>query len=75
MVRREVHTILIVSDEDPRPLGWVSADGLLAWLQRDLGALPAAQGITNRAHSHRTGRRGARSSRGPALDPAVEPPD
>ena len=35
MVHHGVHTILIVSDEDGRPLGWVSADGLLAWLQRD----------------------------------------
>jgi CBS domain-containing protein len=49
MIRHAVHAILIVGEGDGRALGWVSADGLLAWLERDLGALPAAQGITEPA--------------------------
>ena len=70
MVRHGVHTILIVSDEDGRPLGWVSADGLLAWLQRDLGALPAAQGITEPARRIEPGAT-ARDALEALLDPAV----
>jgi CBS domain-containing protein len=49
MVRHGVHAVLIVGEDDGRALGWVSADGLLAWLERDLNALPAAQGITEPA--------------------------
>jgi CBS domain-containing protein len=50
MVRHGVHAILIVGEADGKALGWVSADGLLAWLERDLSAVPAAQGITEPAH-------------------------
>jgi CBS domain-containing protein len=49
MVRHGVHAILIVGEGDGRALGWVSADGLLAWLERDLSAVPASQGITEPA--------------------------
>jgi CBS domain-containing protein len=49
MVRHGVHAILIVGEGDGRALGWVSADGLLAWLQRDLSDISAAQGVTEPA--------------------------
>ena len=49
MVRHGVHAILIVGEGDGRALGWVSADGLLAWLERDLSDIPAAQGVTEPA--------------------------
>ena len=32
------------------PLGWVSDSGLLAWLERDLGAIQASHAITEPAH-------------------------
>src|SRR5215207_4771448 len=43
MVRHGVHGVLVISRESGAPLGWVSAGGLLAWLERDLTALPAAR--------------------------------
>jgi CBS domain-containing protein len=46
MVRHGVHAVLVVGTDAGEPLGWVSADGLLAWLQRDLSALSAEQAIT-----------------------------
>ena len=49
MIRHGVHAVLIIGEGDGRALGWVSADGLLAWLERDLDALPAAQVITESA--------------------------
>jgi CBS domain-containing protein len=49
MVRHGVHAILIVGEGDGRALGWVSADGLLAWLERDLSDISAAQGVTEPA--------------------------
>jgi CBS domain-containing protein len=73
MIRHGVHAILIVSDEDGRALGWVSAEGLLAWLQRDLAALPAAQGITEPARRIEPGAsaRDARDALEALLNPAV----
>jgi CBS domain-containing protein len=50
MVRHGVHVVLVVGSESGLPLGWVSAGGLLAWLERDLGALPAAHAITEPPH-------------------------
>lgn len=50
MVRHGVHAVLILADGDGRALGWVSAGGLLGWLERDLSALPAAEAITEPAH-------------------------
>jgi CBS domain-containing protein len=50
MLRHGVHAVLVVGTESAEPLGWVSADGLLAWLERDLTALPAAQAITEPPH-------------------------
>jgi len=50
MVRHGVHAVLVSSTDSGLPLGWVSADGLLAWLERDLTTVPAAQAITEPAH-------------------------
>lgn len=50
MVRHGVHAVLVVGVESGYPLGWVSAEGLLAWLERDLSALPAAHAITEPPH-------------------------
>jgi CBS domain-containing protein len=46
MVRHGVHAVLVVGTTSGLPLGWVSADGLLGWLERDLNALPAARAVT-----------------------------
>jgi CBS domain-containing protein len=46
MVRHGVHAVLVVGTTSGQPLGWVSADGLLSWLERDLSALRAADAIT-----------------------------
>jgi CBS domain-containing protein len=50
MIRHGVHAVLVVGEEDGRALGWVSADGLLSWLERDLSALPASRGIAEAAY-------------------------
>ena len=50
MVRHGVHAVLVVAGDSGTPLGWVSAGGLLAWLERDLNALPAAHAITEPPH-------------------------
>jgi CBS domain-containing protein len=50
MVRHGVHAVLVVATESGLPVGWVSAGGLLAWLERDLTALPAAHAVTEPPH-------------------------
>jgi CBS domain-containing protein len=50
MVRHGVHAVLVVGEESGLPIGWVSVGGLLAWLERDLTALPAAQAVTEPPH-------------------------
>jgi CBS domain-containing protein len=47
MVRHGVHAVLVCG---ARPLGWVTDSGLLRWLERDLGAVPAAHAITEAPH-------------------------
>jgi hypothetical protein len=42
--------VLVVGMESSMPLVWVSADGLLAWLERDLTALPCGYAITEPPH-------------------------
>lgn len=49
MVRHGVHAVLVVGEEEGRPLGWVSDSGLLAWLERDLTAIQASHAITEPA--------------------------
>jgi CBS domain-containing protein len=46
MVSHGVHAVLVVGATTGQPLGWVSADGLLSWLERDLSALRAGAAIT-----------------------------
>ena len=50
MLRHGVHAVLVLGTESGLPLGWVSAGGLLAWLERDLTALPASRAITEPPH-------------------------
>lgn len=50
MVRHGIHAVLVVADADGRPLGWVTAEGLLRWLERDLSALQASHAITEPPH-------------------------
>ena len=63
MVRHGVHAILIVGEGDGKALGWVSADGLLAWLVRDLSAVPASQASPSRRGASTPTRRPATRSR------------
>lgn len=50
MVRHGVHAVLVVGTDSGVPLGWVSAGGLLSWLERDLHALPASRAVTEPPH-------------------------
>lgn len=50
MVRHGVHAILIVANDSAMPLGWVTIDGLLGWLEGDLSAVPAPHAITEPPH-------------------------
>jgi CBS domain-containing protein len=50
MVRHRIHAVLVVAASDGRPLGWVTAGGLLPWLERDLSSLPASHAITEPPH-------------------------
>jgi CBS domain-containing protein len=50
MVRHGTHAVLVVAKENGRPLGWVTAGGLLGWLERDLSTVPAGQAITEPPH-------------------------
>jgi CBS domain-containing protein len=50
MVQHGIHAVLVVAKTDGRPLGWVTAGGLLGWLERDLSKMPAAQAITEAPH-------------------------
>ena len=50
MVRHGIHAVLVVATADGRPLGWVTAEGLLPWLERDLSAVQASHAITEPPH-------------------------
>ena len=49
MVQHDTHAVLVVGGAG-QPLGWVTADGLLRWLERDLSSIPAGQAITEPPH-------------------------
>lgn len=49
MVAHSVHAVLIVGRNEGRPLGWVTARALLAWVGRDQGLSSARDAITERA--------------------------
>jgi CBS domain-containing protein len=46
MVRHGVHAILLLGRQNRRPLGWVTARGLLAWMTEELALIPASKGVT-----------------------------
>ena len=46
MVRHGVHAILLLGRSDGRPVGWITSHGMLAWLDHDLGLVPASKGVT-----------------------------
>lgn len=45
MLKHEIHAVLLLDDER-LPKGWVTANGLLPWLDSDLGLLPADRAVT-----------------------------
>jgi CBS domain-containing protein len=49
MVAHSVRAILVVGRSEGRPLGWVTARGLLGWVGRDQGLASAREAITERA--------------------------
>jgi CBS domain-containing protein len=46
MVRHGVHAILVLGRTGGRPLGWVTARGLLGALVQDRALVPASNGVT-----------------------------
>jgi CBS domain-containing protein len=48
MVAHSVHAILVVGRNEGKPLGWVTARGLLGWVGRDQGLASASDAITER---------------------------
>ena len=48
MARHRVHAILVMGRSTGRPLGWVTARGLLAWVNLDTALAPAHAAITER---------------------------
>jgi CBS domain-containing protein len=46
MVRHGVHAVLVLGRSNGRPLGWVTARGMLLWIEHDLGLVPAGQGVS-----------------------------
>jgi len=48
MVAHSVHAVLVVGRTGGRPLGWVTARGLLAWVGRDQALGSARDAITER---------------------------
>lgn len=51
MISHSVHAVLIAGRVDGRPLGWVTARGLLAWMDSDETVVPAHDAITQRAET------------------------
>ena len=51
MVAHSVHAVLVVGRSEGRPLGWVTARGLLGWVGRDQSVASAREAITERATS------------------------
>jgi CBS domain-containing protein len=46
LFRHNVHAVLVLGREDSMPLGWVTAQGLLAWLEHDSHMKYARDAIT-----------------------------
>jgi CBS domain-containing protein len=51
MVAHSVHAVLVVGRNEGRPLGWVTARGLLSWVGRDQSLATAREAITERAET------------------------
>jgi signal-transduction protein with cAMP-binding, CBS, and nucleotidyltransferase domain len=51
MVAHSVHAVLVVGRNEGRPLGWVTARGLLSWVGRDQSLASAREAITERAET------------------------
>ena len=49
MVAHSIHAVLVVGANEGRPLGWVTARGLLGWVGRDQALSCARDAITERA--------------------------
>jgi CBS domain-containing protein len=49
MVSHGVHAVLVVGARQGRPLGWVTARGMLGWLNHDPGLTRAAMAVTEPA--------------------------
>jgi CBS domain-containing protein len=49
MVAHSVHAVLVVGRAEGRPLGWVTARGLLSWVGQDQALASAREAITERA--------------------------
>jgi len=47
LVAHRVHSVLVVGHTTGKPLGWVTARGLLAWMTRDPGQARARDAITH----------------------------
>jgi CBS domain-containing protein len=48
MVLHNVHAVLVVGRTEGRPVGWVTARGLLGWVGRDRSLASASDAITER---------------------------
>ena len=48
MVAHSVHAILVVGRTEGKPIGWVTARGLLGWVGRDRSLASAGDAITER---------------------------
>lgn len=48
MSKHEIHAVLVVGRIEGRPLGWVTARGLLGWMQEDAAIVSARDAITER---------------------------
>jgi CBS domain-containing protein len=51
MISHATHAVLVVAADSGHALGWVTAGGLLQWLDRDLSAIQAAHAITEPART------------------------
>jgi CBS domain-containing protein len=45
----DVHAVLVVGAQHGKPLGWITARGLLAWVGRDSGLVHARDAVSERA--------------------------
>jgi len=49
LASRGVQALLVVGQTEGRPLGWITARGLLAWCEADISIISAREAITERA--------------------------